>query len=135
MPAAAEVSGSIPLARNDAAAYSRNWSSPQPLFATPMIGTSSTPRSTSPTSAGKVSSFARSPVAPKMTSASMSAVAIEILLISRGARGSVQPLEDVVADPERVRDRGQRGVHGTDAGEEAGVDDVQVVEIVGLAVH
>src|SRR5215472_5445825 len=35
-----------------------------------MTGTSSTPRSTSPTSAGNVSSFARSPVAPKITSAS-----------------------------------------------------------------
>src|SRR5258706_10033032 len=36
----------------------------------PMTGTSSTPRSTRPTKAGNVSSFARSPVGPKMTSAS-----------------------------------------------------------------
>src|SRR5450631_315591 len=35
-----------------------------------MTGTSSTPRWTRPTSAGKVSIFARSPVAPKITSAS-----------------------------------------------------------------
>src|SRR5919205_772284 len=35
-----------------------------------MTGTSSTPRLTSPTSAGNVSILARSPVAPKMTNAS-----------------------------------------------------------------
>jgi hypothetical protein len=40
----------------------------------------------------------------------------------------------VVADAEGVRHRGQRRVHGPDAREEARVDDVQVVELVGLAV-
>src|SRR5277367_3790650 len=46
-----------------------------------------------------------------------------------------QALEQVIADAQRVGDGGQRGVDGSDAGEEAGVHDVQVVEIVGLAVH
>src|ERR1019366_2209706 len=52
-------------------------SRPHPLFATPTTGTSSAPRSTSPTSAGKVSSLARSPVAPKMTRASTGSVAMK----------------------------------------------------------
>src|SRR5215813_14601705 len=58
------------LSVSEAAAYSRNCSSPQPFFDTPITGTLSTSRSTSPTSAGKVSILARSPVAPKITSAS-----------------------------------------------------------------
>ena len=43
-------------------------------------------------------------------------------------------LEEVVADPEGVGHRRQRRVHRADAREEARVDDVQVVELVGLAV-
>jgi hypothetical protein len=46
-----------------------------------------------------------------------------------------QPLEQVVADSQRVRDGRQRGVHRADAREEARIDDVQIVELVGLAVH
>src|SRR5215469_6109356 len=61
------------------------WSRPQPLLATPMTGTSSTPRSTSPTSAGNVSSLARSPVAPKITTA----LALSVCL----------PAAPVMADP------------------------------------
>ncbi len=49
-------------------------------------------------------------------------------------RPSAHPLEQVVADAERVGHRGQRRVHGADAREEAGVDDVEVVELVGPAV-
>ena len=71
----------MPALRSEATAYSRNCSRPQPLFATPMIGTSSTPRSTSPTSAGNVSSLARSPVAPKITSASTRSVVMIVLLL------------------------------------------------------
>ena len=54
----------------------------------------------------------------------------------RGGRGrsGAQALEQVVADPQRVRHRGQRRVDRADAREEAGVDDVQVVELVRLAV-
>src|SRR5580700_6831471 len=58
------------LSLRESVAYARNCSSPQPLFATPITGTFRTPRSTRPTSAGKVSSLARSPVAPNMASAS-----------------------------------------------------------------
>src|SRR3954453_12915967 len=47
---------------------------------------------------------------------------------------SGQPLGQVVAHPQGVRDGRQGGVHGADAGEEAGVDHVQVVHVVGLAV-
>src|SRR5438270_9315982 len=48
-------------------------------------------------------------------------------------RPGPQSLEQVVADPQPVRHRRQRGVHRADAREEARVDDVQVVELVGLA--
>src|SRR4051812_8162656 len=127
------------LSRSDAAAYAQNSASPHPLLATPMTGTSRTPRSTRPTSAGNVSSFAKSPVAPKITRASMGSVAIfSSLLGSRWEeleRMSVQPLGDVVADAKRVGDRGEGGVHGSDAREEARVDDVEVVDVVRLAVH
>ena len=45
-----------------------------------------------------------------------------------------EPLEQVVADAQRVGHRRQRRVHGARGREEAGVDDVEVVEVVGLAV-
>ena len=52
-----------------------------------------------------------------------------------GARAvSPEPLPDVIADPERVRHDGEGRVHGTARGEEARVDDVEVVDLVGLAV-
>src|SRR5205823_2919146 len=47
---------------------------------------------------------------------------------------SREPLPEVVTDPERVRHDGERRVHGTARGEEARVDDVEVVDLVGLAV-
>src|SRR4051794_35537068 len=53
---------------------------------TPMIGTSSTPRATRSTSAGNVSSLARSPVAPKMTMASGWSVMTVPLRMSSGGR-------------------------------------------------
>src|ERR1022692_4571799 len=48
-----------------------------------MTGTLSTPRCTSPASAGNVSILARSPVAPKITSASTSLVAMSAPLPDR----------------------------------------------------
>src|SRR5690348_6317646 len=66
-----------------------------------MIGTSSTPRSTSPTRAGKVSSLARSPVAPKITSASTLLAAIF------NSSGRVQ-----VSGRSVVAGRGRRGGDG-----------------------
>src|SRR5438094_1663843 len=52
-----------------------------------------------------------------------------------GARAvSREPLPEVVTDPERVRHDGERRVHGTARGQEAPVDDVEVVDVVGLAV-
>ena len=45
-----------------------------------------------------------------------------------------EPLEQVVADPQRVRHRGQRRVDRADAREDARVDDVEVVELVRSAV-
>src|SRR5262245_9143065 len=50
-----------------------------------------------------------------------------------GAR-SCQPFEQVIADTEGVGHRRERRVHGADAGEEARVDDVQVVDLVRTAV-
>src|SRR6266516_6706964 len=53
-----------------------------------------------------------------------------------GARAvSPEPLPEVVTHPERVRHDGERRVHGTARGEEARVDDVKVVDVVGLAVN
>src|SRR3954468_23103317 len=130
MRAASGAPGSMSLSRRDASADALNWERSQPLLATPITGTSSTPRPTSPTRAGKVSSLARSPVAPKMTRAS----ARSLTPSSFGLPGPcAQPLADVVAGPQRVGDGGQRGVHGADAGEEAGVHHVEVVQLVGLA--
>ena len=59
-------------------ARARNWSSVQPALATPMTGTSSWPRLAMACSAGKIFLYARSPVAPKNTSASerVSAIAV-----------------------------------------------------------
>src|SRR5689334_4289329 len=51
-------------------ARSRSWSTVQPDFATPMTGTSSVPRLTMLCRVGKIFLYARSPVAPKNTSAS-----------------------------------------------------------------
>src|SRR4029450_5222937 len=47
---------------------------------------------------------------------------------------SLDSLEQVIADAERVGHRRQRGGHRADAREEARVDDVEVVELVRLAV-
>ena len=46
-----------------------------------------------------------------------------------------QSLEEVVADPEGVGHRREGRIHRADAREDACVDDVQVVELVRLAVH
>src|SRR6266545_1580218 len=53
----------------------------------------------------------------------------------RFTSGLPHPLEQVRSDAQRVCDDGQRRVHGADGHEEARVDDVEVVELVGLAVE
>ena len=40
----------------------------------------------------------------------------------------------MVAHPQRIGDGGERGIHRADADEEAGVDDIEIVEFVRLAV-
>src|SRR3954468_6105987 len=57
-----------------------------------------------------------------------------VISCRHGRLAHAEPLEQVVADAERVRHRGQGRVDGADAREEARVDDVQVVELVRLAV-
>src|SRR5438477_13198847 len=52
----------------------------------------------------------------------------------RAGLAGVEPSQQVVADSDCVRHRGERGVHGADAREEARVDDVEVVELVGTAI-
>src|SRR5262249_23579409 len=44
-----------------------------------------------------------------------------------------EPLEDVIADPECICHRCKRWVDGTRGGKEARVDDIEVVEVVSLA--
>ena len=59
--------------------------------------------------------------------------------IGRGAglrvAGGSDALGDVIAHAQRVRDDRQGGVHRTDRGHEAAVHHVEVVQVVGLAVH
>src|SRR5689334_6210380 len=50
-------------------------------------------------------------------------------------RGRPEPLDQVVADPQGVRHRGQCRVDGADAREAARVDDVEVVDLVRAAVR
>src|SRR6476659_11066328 len=52
----------------------------------------------------------------------------------RGGAPLRDALEQVLAHADRVRHRGEGRVHRADTGEEAGVDDVQVVDFVRLAV-
>src|SRR2546421_12658099 len=59
-------------------------------------------------------------------------------LLSVGVDGvlrSGHACEQVVPDPQGVRDGREGRVHRADAREEAGVDDVEVVELVGPAVR
>ena len=82
---AAGPGGSIPFGRGDAA-LPRNSSRPQPRRATPTTGTSKTPRSTDPTRVEKVSSFARSSLAPKITRESIRLVGFRRLRTSATVR-------------------------------------------------
>ena len=63
-------------------ARARNWSSVQPALATPMTGTLRSPRLAIACSAGKIFLYARSPVAPKNTSASECVSPISIPVLS-----------------------------------------------------
>src|SRR5215475_13030706 len=48
---------------------------------------------------------------------------------------SPQPLQEVIADADRIGNRGERRVYRPDADEETRVHHVQIVELVRLAVH
>jgi hypothetical protein len=41
----------------------------------------------------------------------------------------------MVAHSQRIRDRGQRGVHGTNAAKETRVYDIEIIEFMRFAVH
>ena len=56
------------------------------------------------------------------------------IALAAGLPRRAEPLEQVVADAQRVGHRRQRRVHRARGGEEARVDDVEVVEVVRLAV-
>ena len=57
-----------------------------------------------------------------------------VLAVGGGVGAGAEPLEQVVADAQGVRHRGQRRVHGARRREEARVDDVEVVDLVRAAV-
>src|SRR5215470_2776370 len=40
----------------------------------------------------------------------------------------------MIADAQRIGDNGERRVHGADRDEEAAVDDIEVIEVVSLAI-
>jgi aryl-alcohol dehydrogenase-like predicted oxidoreductase len=46
-----------------------------------------------------------------------------------------QTLQEMLSNPQGIRHDGERRIHGATRGEEGAVDDVQVIEIVRLAVH
>src|SRR6185437_15234883 len=64
-------------------------------------------------------------------------------LVSAGKRplsgawwsAGVEPLEEVIADAQRVGHGGEPRVHGARGGEEAGVDHVEVVDVVRFAIE
>ena len=88
------------------------------------------------TSARRSARAAASPPKPPPTITTRRLPAVPLSRHGRTPAGRLraQPLEQVVADAQRVGHRGQRRVHRADAREEAGVDDVEVVELVRLAV-
>ena len=107
-------------------ARARNWSRPQPALATPMTGTSRCPRRAIACRAGKIFLYARSPVAPKNTSASAGWSAmvrlsrrgsgpslVRQLRLRGGAAGASRPGYDG-ADraPVETRGRGRGIMHG-----------------------
>ena len=48
--------------------------------------------------------------------------------------GCQHPLQNVIANPQRIGDDRQAGIHGATGGEEAAVDDIKIVDVVGFAV-
>src|SRR3954452_13496873 len=58
---------------------------------------------------------------------------LDMLYLSLAA-GGTEPLEQVVPDAESIRHGGQRRVDGPDRREDAGVGDVEIVELVCAAV-
>src|SRR6185437_12722366 len=88
--------------------------------------------------------YARSPAPTRVTTARWSPH-VSSIWVPDGARGrasratggasvSAHPRQQVVADAQRVGHRRERRVHGPDTGEDARVDDVEVVELVRAAV-
>src|SRR5689334_3354193 len=48
---------------------------------------------------------------------------------------SAEALDQVIADTQGVRGDGQRRIHGSARTEEAAIDDVEIVDVVGAAMH
>ena len=48
---------------------------------------------------------------------------------------SAQPFDQVITHPQGVGDGGEGWIHGADAGHEAGIHHIEVVELVGFAVQ
>src|SRR5690242_8969850 len=48
-----------------------------------------------------------------------------------GSHARAEALDQVIADAQRIRGDGQRRIHGSARTEEAAIDDVEVVEVVG----
>src|SRR5262245_58138280 len=81
--------------------------------------------------------------AGKVTSATPWVSAAKLTILTSAGVATFSPprggllresLREVLAETYRVRDRRDRGIHRPDAWEEARVDDVEVVELVRLAV-
>src|SRR6476620_5972949 len=81
-----------------------------------------------PLAAGNVTSAMPWTTAAAFTTPASRAVAMPL------DPSSGRAFDEVLTDPDGVRHRGQGRVHGSDAREEARVHDVEVVDLVGLAV-
>src|SRR4051794_23129689 len=73
------------------------------------------------------------PLFPPVTMATLPVRVMRGLLVVRPGRSSEPPVQ-VLTDADGVGHGGEGWVHRTDAREEAGVHDVEVVELVGLAI-
>ena len=84
----------------------------------------------------------REPLVPgTMAMAFMSAFPFSACIFFRIAESKLhssrlsQPLQQVVSHAQRIGDDGQAGIHGCDRYKEACVDDIEIIQIVRLAVQ
>src|SRR5262245_46263456 len=99
-----------------------------------VIPTAPTPRIGSTDSASRARPGEPTP-SPQSRSSAASVVLVFITASASRGSSSREPFEQMIADAERIGPERQRGIDCSARGKEAGVDDVEVVELVRLAVR